>query len=86
MHRNNPNNSMQSAWSVHSMATANLNKSEEFVTNTTAASKYIPKGQLISKCPFGVIVSTKIPTKKFVVTLKGGISIYADSGPPRYVL
>ena len=25
----------------------------------------IAKGQLISKCPFGVIVSTKIPTKKF---------------------
>ena len=25
----------------------------------------IDKGQLISKCPFGVIVSTKIPTKKF---------------------
>ena len=24
-----------------------------------------PKGQLISKCPFGVIVSTKLPTKKF---------------------
>ena len=24
-----------------------------------------PKGQLISKCPFGVIVSTKIPMKKF---------------------
>ena len=23
------------------------------------------KGQLISKCPFGLIVSTKIPTKKF---------------------
>ena len=23
------------------------------------------KGQLISKCPFGVFVSTKIPTKKF---------------------
>ena len=23
------------------------------------------KGQLISKCPFAVIVSTKIPTKKF---------------------
>ena len=23
------------------------------------------KGQLISKCPFGTIVSTKIPTKKF---------------------
>ena len=27
----------------HSMATANMNKSEELVTNTTAASKYIPK-------------------------------------------
>ena len=27
----------------HSMARANLNKSEELVTNTTAASKYIPK-------------------------------------------
>ena len=27
---------------VHSMATANLNKSEELVTNTTIASKYIP--------------------------------------------
>ena len=27
---------------THTMATANLNKSEEFVTNTTTASKYIP--------------------------------------------
>ena len=27
----------------HSMATVNLNKSEDFVTNTTAASKYIPR-------------------------------------------
>jgi hypothetical protein len=27
----------------HSMARANLNKGEELVTNTTAASKYIPK-------------------------------------------
>ena len=26
----------------HSMARANLNKCEELVTNTTAASKYIP--------------------------------------------
>ena len=25
----------------------------------------VVKGQLVSKCPFGVIVSTKIPTKKF---------------------
>ena len=31
---------------VSSMATANLNKSEELVTNT--------KGQIISKCLFGV--------------------------------
>ena len=28
---------------VHSMARANLNKSEKFLTNTTAASKYIPR-------------------------------------------
>ena len=32
----------------HSMATANLNKSEEFVTNTTVASKYIPRRPRIS--------------------------------------
>ena len=32
----------------HSMATANLNKSEEFVTNTTAASNYIPRRPRIS--------------------------------------
>ena len=32
----------------HSMATANLKKSEEFVTNTTAASKYIPRRPRIS--------------------------------------
>ena len=28
------------------------------------------KGQLISKCPFGVIVWTKIPTKKFALESK----------------
>ena len=32
----------------YSMATANLKKSEEFVTNTTAASKYIPRRPRIS--------------------------------------
>ena len=32
----------------YSMATANLNKSEDFVTNTTAASKYIPRKPRIS--------------------------------------
>ena len=30
-------------WFNHSMATTNLNKSEELVTNTTTVSKYIPK-------------------------------------------
>ena len=30
------------------MATANLNKSEDFMTNTTAASKYIPRRPRIS--------------------------------------
>ena len=32
----------------HSMATANLNKIEDFVTNTTAASKNIPRRPRIS--------------------------------------
>ena len=32
----------------NSMATVNLNKSEDFVTNTTAASKYIPRRPRIS--------------------------------------
>ena len=32
----------------HSMATANLKKSEDFMTNTTAASKYIPRRPRIS--------------------------------------
>ena len=30
---------------------------------TTAAKTYCPKGQLNSKCPFGVFKSTKKPTK-----------------------
>ena len=32
----------------HSMVTANLKKSEDFVTNTTAASKFIPRRPRIS--------------------------------------
>ena len=28
----------------------------------------LSKGQLISKCPFGVIVWTKIPTKKLTIS------------------
>ena len=31
-------------------------------------SKFCTKGQLISKCPFGVIVSTKIPTIFFRIS------------------
>ena len=31
----------------------------------TDEKKVPPKGQLISKCPFGVIIWTKIATKKF---------------------
>ena len=39
---------------------------EEFAIHTqTYILSILTKGQLISKCPFGVIVSTKIPTKKF---------------------
>ena len=34
--------------STHSMATANLKKNEDLVTNTTAASKYIPRRTRIS--------------------------------------
>ena len=33
---------------AHSMDTDNLKKSEDFVTNTTAASKYIPRRNKIS--------------------------------------
>ena len=40
---------------------------------TTALSSSVwSKGQLISKCPFGVIISTKIPTKKFDNFCPGG--------------
>ena len=38
-----PSSSLDIALGLHSMARANLNKSEWLVTNTTAALKYIPK-------------------------------------------
>ena len=110
--------------SYHSMATVNLNKSEEFVTNNTAASKYIPRRPRISinwnppfqtfftLCFLKKIKNQKISDRSeifFCFTihkklnkscyskknffwnfmkwgLKGGISIDADSGPPRYVI
>ena len=37
---------------------------ENWNFKTIRTSYFYIKGQLISKCPFGVIVSTKIPTKK----------------------
>ena len=81
----------------HSMAIANLNKSEELMTNTTAASKYIPKRPRICinwNPPFRTkIYLIKVPLNVNIVKqdfmkwgLKGGISIDADSGLPRYVL
>ena len=51
------------------------------MTNTTAASKYIPRRPRISinwNPPFQNSLHKK--------RLKGGISIHADFGPPRYVL
>ena len=114
------------------MAIANLNKSVWLVTNTTAASKYIPRRTRISinwnptfqtslhkiskkvffrltifffrnkKCfsqkqllfSFLCIVKQKKNSDQSEIFwnlhhkngLKGGISIDADSGPPRYVL
>ena len=56
-------NAKKTNCSIHSMATANQKKSEDFMTNTTAASKYIPKGQLISKTIYGVLDSPKKRTK-----------------------
>ena len=40
-------------------------KMSTFVQDAPHHENAFTKGQLISKCPFGVIVSTKIPTKKF---------------------
>ena len=84
------------------MARANLNKSVWLVTNTTTASKYIPNRTRICvnwnppfqtqiylvKVPLNVnIVKQGLLDKNFMKWgLKGGISIDADSGPPRYVL
>ena len=45
--------------------TANSKSNESRMEMTTIFSSNSTKGQLISQCPFGVIVSTKIPTKKF---------------------
>ena len=44
----------------------NQNRNNKANANSVKVSKTnFTKGQLISKCPFGFIVSTKIPTEKF---------------------
>jgi hypothetical protein len=47
---------------LYALAASNMNKN--WVPKHLHSSAKT-KGQLISKCPFGVIVWTKIPTKKF---------------------
>ena len=52
----------------YSMVTANLNKCEDFVTNTTSASKYITKGGFFSEsatCFLNVQVSKKNIPKNY---------------------
>ena len=64
------------------------------MTNTVAASKYIPRRPRISinwNPPFQTQIYLVSSKKNFFWNfmkwgLKGGISIEADSGPPRYVL
>ena len=53
---------------IFSDKTGTLTRVSHLVLSTHNMAMIQPsftKGQLISKCPFGVIVSTKIPTKKF---------------------
>ena len=81
---------------IHSMATANLNKSEELATNTTTASIEIPPFRLyfikFSKTVFYEVNLTSqcshlevLLISKFVDMIRG-ISNDVDSGPLRYVL
>jgi hypothetical protein len=43
----------------------NYLRTKEVFNRAVTYQPALAKGQLISKCPFGVIASTKIPTKKF---------------------
>ena len=57
---------------VHSMATANLKKSEDFVTNITAATKYIPRRPRISinwNPPFQTQIYL-VNSKKYIIFQK----------------
>ena len=58
--------SISSMTDVEPKSSKNVSKHNTKVSNScSSCNANVPKGQLISKCPFGVIVSTKIPTKKF---------------------
>ena len=77
----------------HSMARANLNKSEWLVTNTTAASKYIPKRPRICinwNSPFQTslhkIFKNCFLISKSCFTMFTFWGTFTDSGPLRYVL
>ena len=84
------------------MARANQNKCEDLVTSTTTASNYIPKRtrtcinwnpplsdpNLLSKSNIVKqdLLHKYISWKFYEVRSERGISIDADSGPPRYVI
>ena len=53
----------------HSMATANLKKSEDLMTNTTAASKYIPRRSKIC-VNWNPLFQTKIYLVKIPLNVK----------------
>ena len=68
------------------MARANLNKSENFVTNTTVASKYTPKRTRICinwNRPIQTLLRIIFKNHFSEIGLKGRISIDADSGSLR---
>ena len=91
----------------HSMTRENLNKNEDLLKNTTAASKYIPGRKIYinwnpppslllnpnllrkstSKCEYCIMQQDSLQNSFWTiyeVRSESGISIHADSRPPRY--
>jgi hypothetical protein len=65
-HNNSPmNNDTENMEIVHVVFRKQSLKIETRNNDNSSAKTVSSKGQLISKCPFGAIVSTKIPTKFF---------------------
>ena len=73
----------------------NVFNSIAFGLNNIVLFKQCPKGQLVSKYPFGIIVWTKIPTKlfldfcpEFFMLLPGGFmeALWASWGLSMYVI